>query len=281
MVERKTAVVTGGTSGLGEAASVALGQAGYRVLIVGRDEARGADVAKRAGNGSRFFAADLFSLADVRRLVDRLRRIAPKIDLLVNNAGGVFSKGEPTVDGLERTFALNVAAPYVLTEGLLESLAAAKGRVVNVVTGLQASMKTRLDQLVGDEAKGGMFGYARNKLALLALTIAEEEHWGGRGITFAAFHPGIIPTTRFGHTMTGFNPFTTIGPAIAKLFRIGVTEDVAADRYLALATEPLEPAGYYFEGTLRPPPKQLADANFIESVWELVATQTHAGRAAA
>ena len=60
-----------------------------------------------------------------------------------------------------------------------------------------------------------------------------------------------------------------------------MTEDVAADRYLALATEPLEPAGYYFEGTLRPPPKQLADANFIESVWELVATQTHAGRAAA
>jgi NAD(P)-dependent dehydrogenase (short-subunit alcohol dehydrogenase family) len=126
-----------------------------------------------------------------------------------------------------------------------------------------------------------MFGYARNKLALLALTIAEAERWGDRGITFVALHPGIIPTTRFGHTMTGFNPFTTIGPAIAKLFRIGVTEDVAASRYLGLATDPVEPAGYYFEGTLRPAPKQLGDAAFVRSIWELVETHTHARRAAA
>ncbi|MGE0788158.1 MAG: SDR family NAD(P)-dependent oxidoreductase [Sandaracinaceae bacterium] len=278
---QKTAVVTGGTSGLGEAASVALGQAGWRVLIVGRDPERGAAVAARAGNGSRFVAADLFSLADVRRLAAELRELAPRLDALINNAGGVFSKGEPTVDGLERTFALNVAAPLALTEALLEPLAAANGRVINVVTGLAPSMKTRLDQLVGKDASGGMFGYARNKLALLALTLEEQARFGDRGITFVALHPGIIPTTRFGHTMTGFNPFTTIGPALAKLFRIGVTEEVAASRYVKLACDPVEGAGYYYEGELRAVPKQLGDAAFVRSVWELAVSHTRSERAAA
>ncbi|MCA9611096.1 MAG: SDR family NAD(P)-dependent oxidoreductase, partial [Myxococcales bacterium] len=202
-------------------------------------------------------------------------------DLLINNAGGVFGKAPPTVDGLERTFALNVAAPLVLTEALLGPLSAANGRVINVVTGLNASMKTRLDQLVGAKASGGFFGYARNKLALLAVTMEEQARWSDRGVTFVALHPGIIPTTRFGHTLTGFNPFTTIGPMVAKLFRLGVTEDVAAERYVRLASEPVEGGGYYFEGVLRPAPKQLADEAFVRSVWDLVESATRPTRAAA
>lgn len=272
----RTAVVTGGTSGLGEAAALALAQAGWRVLIVGRDPSRGADVAKRAGNGSEFIAADLFSLADVRRLAGELSRKAPSLDLLVNNAGGVFSAGAPTVDGLERTFALNVAAPHVLTEGLLEPLAKAKGRVINVVTGIADGFKADLDQVAGTKAKGGMFGYVRNKLALLALTRAQQQKHAARGITFVALHPGIIPTTRFGHTMEGlFNPFTTIGPFFAKLFRFGVTEQVAASRYVKLAQDSVEGAGYYYEGALRPGPKLALDAGFVDSVWTLASQKTH------
>ena len=129
-METKTAAVTGATSGLGQAAALALGQAGWRVLVIGRDASRGAEVAKQAGNGSEFLRADLFSLADVRRLALEVKSRAPALQLLVNNAGGVFSKGAPTVDGLERTFALNVAAPFTLTEGLLDALEAGAGRVV-------------------------------------------------------------------------------------------------------------------------------------------------------
>lgn len=271
----KTAVVTGGTSGLGEAAALALAQAGWRVLVVGRDAARGAEVVKRAGHGSEFLSADLFSLDDVRRLAHDIAARAPSLDLLVNNAGGVFSAGAPTVDGLERTFALNVAAPHVLTEGLIEPLAAAKGRVINVVTGIANGFTAQLDQVAGPKAKGGMFGYVRNKLALLALTRAQQQRHSGRGITFVALHPGIIPTTRFGHTLEGaFNPFTTIAPFFAKLFRFGVTEEVAASRYVKLAQESVEGAGYYYEGALRPGPKQALDAGFVDAVWSLAAQQT-------
>ncbi len=267
----KTAVITGGTSGLGEAAALALAQSDWRVFVVGRDEARGADVIKRAGHGAEFFPADLFSLKDVKRLAGEIAKRAPSLDLLINNAGGVFSPGQPTGEGLERTFALNVAAPYVLTESLLEPLAAAKGRVINIVTGIQDGFKATIDQLDGPKATGGMFGYVRNKLALLTLTRAQQQRYGARGITFIALHPGIIPTTRFGHTMTGlFNPFTTVGPLFAKLFRFGATPEQAAERYVRASTDSVEGGGYYYEGALRPAPKLAQEPAFIESVWKLV-----------
>ncbi|MFO0599863.1 MAG: SDR family NAD(P)-dependent oxidoreductase [Myxococcaceae bacterium] len=266
----KTAVVTGGTSGLGEAAALALGKAGWRVLVVGRDAARGAEVAKKAGSGSEFLQADLFSLMDVKRLAAEVRAKAPKLDLLINNAGGVFSAGAPTVDGLEKTFALNVAAPYVLTEELLDVLSAAKGRVVNLVTGIQNGFTTRLEQVVGEKATGGMFGYVRNKLVLLTLTQVQQQKYGGRGVTFVALHPGIIPTTRFGHTMTGFNPFTTIGPFFAKLFRFGITSEQAAERFVKVGTASVEGGGYYYEGELRPAPKQALEPAFQQDVWRTV-----------
>lgn len=275
MTTTKTAVVTGGTSGLGEAAAVALGQAGWRVVVVGRDAARGAEVATKAGNGSEFVSADLFSLMDVTRLGAELKKRFPRLDLLVNNAGGVFSAGAPTVDGLEKTFALNVAAPHVLTEALLDSLAAAKGRVVNVVTGLQNGFSTTLDQVAGAKATGGMFNYMRNKLVLLTLTQLQQQKYGARGIRFVSLHPGIIPTTRFGQTMTGvFNPFTTIGPFFAKLFRFGITSEQAAQRYVTVATSALEGGGYYFEGVLRLAPKQALDSGFQEQVWQLLQQKT-------
>lgn len=263
----KTAVVTGGTSGLGEAAAVALAGAGWRVLVVGRDAARGAEVVKQLGAGGEFLAADLFSLDDVRRLAGEVARRAPRLDLLINNAGGVFNAPEPTVDGLERTFALNVAAPFVLTEALVDSLAAAKGRVVNVVTGISNGMSADVDQLVGPKAKGGMMAYVRNKLALLAVTLEQQKRLGARGITVVALHPGIIPTTRFGHTLSGFNPFTTIGPFFAKLFGFGVSAQTAATRFVSVSTEPVEPAGYYYEGQLRPAPKRALDPAFSGALW--------------
>lgn len=263
----KTAVVTGATSGLGEAAAVALAKDGWRVLVVGRDAARGAEVVKKLGAGSEFLSADLFSLEDVRRLAGELSRRAPKLELLINNAGGVFNAPEPTKDGLERTFALNVAAPFVLTEALVEPLTAGKGRVVNVVTGIANGFKANVDQLVGPHAKGGMMSYVRNKLALIAVTNEQQKRLGVKGITVVALHPGIIPTTRFGHTLSGFNPFTTIGPFFAKLFRFGVTAETAAERFVNVSTAPVEPAGYYFEGKLRPAPKRALDPAFSSELW--------------
>jgi NAD(P)-dependent dehydrogenase (short-subunit alcohol dehydrogenase family) len=278
---RQTAVVTGATSGLGEAAALALAKAGYRVLVVGRDAARGAEVvarAKAAGGDAEFLSADLMSLADVRRLAREIQQRAPSLDLLVNNAGGTFGAKQLTKDGLERTFALNVAAPFVLTEALVEPLAAARGRVLNVVTGVPKGAKTTLEQLTGEAASGGMQSYVRSKLALLTLTHEQQRRYGPRGITCASLHPGVIPDTRFGQEMPAF--MRAVGPFVARLFRIASTLDQAAARYLSVGTGPVEPGGFYKEGVLAEAPVQSQDTAFAASLWAHLASVTASRQAA-
>jgi NAD(P)-dependent dehydrogenase (short-subunit alcohol dehydrogenase family) len=267
MTTRKTAVVTGGTSGLGEAAAVALAKEGYRVLIVGRDAARGADVVRRAreaGGEAELLTADLFALADVARLGREIRERAPRLDLLVNNAGGSFGATSRTKDGFERTFALNVAAPYALVEALLEPLAAAGGRVVNVVTGVPGGASATVEQLTGPKAGAGMGSYVRSKLALLALTRGWQRRYGGRGVTFVALHPGIIPGTRFGAETPAW--MRAVGEAVAKLFGLATSLDEATARYVRAATGDVEAGGFYYEGKLRPAPKRADDPAFADGI---------------
>lgn len=264
----RTAIVTGATSGLGQAAAISLARAGFHVVVVGRDPARGretlADIEKVGGGELEL--ADLFSLKDVAALGERLAKKHPSIELLVNNAGGTFSKTERTVDGLERTFALNVAAPFVLTEALRPSLARAKGRVVNLVTGVPKSARASLEDLNGANAAAGMGSYVRAKLALIAVTLEQQARYGGDGITFAALHPGIIPGTRFGGEMPEL--LKKVGPVFARIFRFGTSLDDAAGRYVAVGTGPVEAGGFYYEGKLRPPPTHAAKPEFRGPLWK-------------
>lgn len=264
MSDRKVAVVTGATSGLGEAAALALSKEGFRVMVVGRDAERGEAVAKAADG--EFIAADLFTVAGVHALVNQIQRRTSKVSVVINNAGGTFGKKELTVDGLERTFALNVMAPYLLTEGLIEELSAANGRVVNLVTGIPDGAKATIDQLVGDGADAGIGSYTRNKLALASLTGEQQRRYRARGVTVVSLHPGIIPGTRFGaDAMPAF--LRAIGGFAAKLFRFGSTLDEAAARYVKLATEDVEPGAFYGKGVLAEPPKQAKDEAFAKELW--------------
>ncbi len=267
---QKTAVITGGTSGLGEAASYALAKGGWRVLIVGRDQTRGERVAGAAGNGATFFAADLFSLADVHRLGEALRDVAPRIDLLVNNAGGSFQKDQRTVDGLERTFALNVAAAFALSEALLPSLEPAQGRVLNITTGVPKRSKATIEELSGIKAGAGMQSYIRSKLAVIALTQEQGKHFATRNVTAVSLHPGIIPGTRFGGEMP--KAMLAVGGFMTKLIGQATTLDEAAARFVKIGTEPVENGGYYKQGKLSPVPSALNDAFFGQSLWAMLET---------
>lgn len=263
----KTAVVTGATSGLGRAAAEALAQQGFRVILVGRDEGRGAEVMEAiaaAGGQAELVLGDLLTVAGAQAIAEEIGRRAPKLDLLINNAGGSFRHDERTADGLERTFALNVLAPFVLTEALMPALEAARGRVVNVVTGVPSGAKATLEQLAGAKAKPGMQSYIRSKLALLTLTIELQRRYGARGVSFASLHPGIIPGTRFGSEMPAF--VQKMGPVIAKLLRIATPIDQAAARFVTVGTGEVERGGFYYEGKLRDAPKQAQDPEFAASL---------------
>ncbi|MCA9690546.1 MAG: SDR family NAD(P)-dependent oxidoreductase [Nannocystaceae bacterium] len=264
---QRTAVVTGATSGLGQAAAIALAQQGFRVLVVGRDAARGGEtLAKIEAQGGRaeLVLGDLLTVAGVKAVAAELLQRASTIHLLINNAGGAFHRDERTEDGLERTFALNVLAPYLLTEALIDALAAGHGRVVNVVTAVPKGAKTTVEAIAGQGARAGMQSYVRNKLALQTLTIEAQRRHGARGITFASLHPGVIPGTRFGSDSPGI--LMKIGPVIAKLIGITSTLDEAAARFVKVSTDAIEGDGFYHEGKPREAPKQARDEAFGQAL---------------
>jgi NAD(P)-dependent dehydrogenase (short-subunit alcohol dehydrogenase family) len=263
----RTAVVTGATAGLAEQGVLALAKNGWRVLAVGGDEERGTRLAARAPGRIEFLAADLFSLADVKRLASEITRIAPQLDLLINSASGSGSADETvlTRDGLERTFALNVAAPFVLTEELLGPLSAARGRVVNVAESIPDSAKITLALLLDEDGNAGLGSHVRNKLALLALTREQDKRFASRGITVVSLHPGIIAGTLLGRGMSTVARVAV--QAVAKIFGMESTLEQAAERYVRMGSAALVGGGYYRRGVLTLPPRLARDPKFVSKLW--------------
>ncbi len=202
----RTALVTGATNGIGRATAGALAERGFRVLLVGRDAARAADArrevearAAAAGRGgsAEVFLADLSRQAAVRQLAADVRGRVPQLDVLVNNAGALFSERRE-VDGVEATMALNHVAYHLLTGELLAPLRAAgaatgDARVV-VVSSSAHEMPTRYapDDLQLERGWSALGAYARSKLANLWFAYHLARDLVGTGVSVNALHPGAI-----------------------------------------------------------------------------------------
>src|SRR4030088_220444 len=147
----KVVLITGGTGGIGKATAIGLATMGARVGFAGRALARAeqaaADIRAASGNAAvDAFAADMTSQAEVRRLAVAVLDAYPRLDVLVNNVGGFWAHRHPTDDGVERTFALNHLAAFLLTNLLLDRLkASAPARVVTVSSGAQAVGRIEFD----------------------------------------------------------------------------------------------------------------------------------------
>ena len=151
----KTVLVTGGSGGIGKATALGLAAMGARLVITGRHPGRVEDAAQEiraAGSGLvDVFVADLSSQAEVRRLADEVLQTVPRLDVLVNNVGGYWNTRHVTTDGLERTFALNHLAPFLLTDLLLDRLTqSAPARVVTVSSNAHALGRIDFDNLQGE-----------------------------------------------------------------------------------------------------------------------------------
>ncbi|MFJ5228631.1 SDR family NAD(P)-dependent oxidoreductase [Kitasatospora sp. NPDC088391] len=211
----KTAVVTGGTGGIGLETARGLAAAGYAVTVVGRDEERGARAVERIGAGAgagatagsaRFLPADLGSLDQVRALAARIAAEhaarGEGLTVLVNNVGAMFPRRR-TLDGIEASFVVNHLSPYLLTELLLPTLAAgAPSRIVNVTSGAVGVARRVFD---GVEPPGGYYGfhhYGRAKLAHLAHTLDLAARLDGTGVSVLAADPGGAATGMTDGTMT-------------------------------------------------------------------------------
>lgn len=208
----RTAVITGGTGGIGQHTAIGLARAGYQVLVIGRDAQRG-EAARRviveaSGNQQvEVLLADMADLGQVHDLADEVARRLDHLDVLVNNAGAINHDNTVTTDGIELAFAVNVVAPHQLTVALRPLLRAAdRGRVVNVTGGSPRS-RLRTDKLNDPSRAAGLKGYSNAKRALEAVSLHLADELSDDGTSVAVVYPGGASTAMTGRMTAADFPF--------------------------------------------------------------------------
>lgn len=189
----KTIVITGASDGIGAAAARQLVRSGHTVVLVGRsvDKTR-----RMAGElNAAWFAADFAELAQVRDLATRLGEEHPAIDVLVNNAGGIFGDRARTVDGFEKTLQVNHLAPFLLTNLLMPRLVDSRASVITTSSAAARLFgHIDLDDLNNERRFSANRAYGDSKLANVLFTKELHRRFHPGGVSAAAFHPGPVAT---------------------------------------------------------------------------------------
>lgn len=208
----KICLVTGATAGIGEVLARELARQGATVLMVCRDRDKGErlqqEIEAETKNRPVLLVADLSSQASIRTLAGEVKARFDRLDVLINNAGGIFGERKLTVDGIEHTFALNHLAYFLLTDLLLDLLKkAAPSRIINLSSGAQGMGKIDFDDLQGEKKYGGQKAYSQSKLANVLFTYELSRRLEGTGVVANCVHPGVV-NTNFGNTASrGFRIF--------------------------------------------------------------------------
>src|SRR5688500_1521412 len=233
-------LITGSTDGLGREVARRVAAQGAEVIIHGRNRERGEalvrEIAKEGRGTARFYAADLASLAQVRRLASDVRRDYQRLDVLVNNAG-VWVQGprQVSADGHELHFAVNYLSGFLLTRMLLPLIeASAPSRIVNVASGSQSPIDFS-DVMLTRPGRASQ-GYGQSKLAQVMFTFDLARELDGKGVTVVALHPATMMDT----TMVRASGMPSMS-----------TVDEGARAVMNLITGRNIPSGQYFSG-LRP-----------------------------
>jgi retinol dehydrogenase-14 len=273
----RVVLMTGATSGIGREAAVELARQGATILAVSRDRDRGeaaaAEIRRRAGSGAvELFLADLSSQASIRELARAVRARHDRLHVLINNAGLLNLRRQTTVDGFEETFALNHLAPFLLTNLLLDRLAAgAPARIVNVASAAHKLGRIDFADLQGERGFKGMRAYADSKLenVLFTYELARRlKEMGMTGVTANCVHPGGVDTGLW-RDMTGF---LRIVMAAMRPFLLTPAQGAEPLIHLASSPELAGVSGQYFH---RMKPRQSSAASrdraLSARLWEVSA----------
>jgi NAD(P)-dependent dehydrogenase (short-subunit alcohol dehydrogenase family) len=265
-----TAVVTGGSSGIGLHIALGLARAGMPVVLAGRDPAR-TEAARRFVLARSPAApleaalADFASLAEVRRLASEILAAHDRIGVLVNNAGLFSPRSRVSADGFELTFAVNHLAPFLLTNLLLDRLrASAPARIVNVAS--EAHRGQRIDPalLAHPADRSAMRAYGRSKLCNILFTRELALRLAGSGVVAASLHPGVVATA-----IGQRGGILELGWRLMKPFML--SPERGAETALFLATVP-DPApfhgGYLFRKALAQPDPAARDDALARRLWD-------------
>ncbi len=284
-MQGKVVMVTGATDGIGRSTAEALAARGARVLAVGRNRIKGdrcvADIRENTGHDDiGFFRADLSRQQEVRQLARTICTQQDRLDVLINNAGGLFAIRRTSADGIEMTLALNHLAGFLLTGLLLELMQATPGaRIVNVASHVHRRATLDFDDLQMARRYRGWTAYQRSKLCNLLFTYELARRLGASGPTVNALHPGFV-RSHLGQDRTD-NPL--FGRTLAALaFRLAGSlspaEGARTSIHLASSPDLAAVTGRYFSPgrtgafrpRIRPEPSSAVsrDPGIAQRLWE-------------
>ena len=245
--QSKIIVITGANAGIGFATAMGLAKQAATIVLICRNDERGQAalkaIAEVAAATPLLFIADLSSQAEIRKLSARLHEQLPRIDVLINNVGAAFANREFTVDGIEKTFALNHLGPFLLTNLVLDLIHPSReGRVVNLTAGIPGSPRDFLENLQGEKSYHQFAAYRSSKIGNILFTYELARRLAGTGITVNCVHPGPVKT-EFTEKAGGFLS------RMSKILRLIMKSPEAGARtpiYLATAPEVAGITGAYF-----------------------------------
>ncbi|MHA2352422.1 MAG: SDR family oxidoreductase [Candidatus Thorarchaeota archaeon] len=196
----KVCIVTGSNSGIGKETALALAEMGAKVVTVVRNKESGeeacSEIIEVSGNSSvDLMICDLSSMESIRNFASEFRNKYNRLDVLVNNAGAVISKRQLTIDGFERTLAVNYLAPFLLTHELLPLLkGSTPSRVINLSSGLHKRAKLNLDDLQSESSYKSRNVYGSAKLMVVMHTYEMARRLKDTGVSVNVVLPGFVAT---------------------------------------------------------------------------------------
>jgi len=277
-MQGKICMITGANSGIGKATALGLAQMGATVVLVSRDRARGEEAQKeikaKSGNDAiDLLLADLSSQQSIRQLVEDFKQRYTRLHVLINNAGVFALTWRETVDGLEMSFAVNVLAPFLLTNLLLDVIkASAPARIVNVSSNQQEANHLKLDDLQLEKSYRPMRAYAQSKLAVVLFTYELARRLEGTGVTANCLHPGFVATNIAQRDLV-----LPARLATKLIFRFGTSPEKGAKTslYLATSLDVEGVTGKYFEKSVPRKSTPLSyDESLQQQLWKACAQLT-------
>jgi len=271
-MQGKKCLVTGATSGIGEAIALALAQKGAEVIIVSRNEEKCArivsQIQEQSGNSAiSYFRANLSSQQGIRLLAAEVKKKYSTLDVLVNNAGGFFWKRQESVDGIEMTFALNHLNYFLLTNLLLDLLhKTPSARIVNTSSGVHNNQVIDFNDLQLKKNYLHFKAYGKSKLANLYFTYELARRLTRSGITVNAFNPGF---TKSNIAKEGNLAAQIIMP-LTNIFSIPTEQGANSGVYLASSPEVESITGkYFFERKPIPSSDISYDEEIAQRLWNI------------